>query len=304
MSSLARYAWFTLIVNVLTVVGGTVVRATGSGAGCGRHWPTCQGEVLPGLGEVATRIEFSHRMMTGLALVTVAVLVLWVFRQEPKGTQRRRAAFLSGVAILIEALLGAYLVLAELVADDASVARAVSVPLHLVNTFFLIGALTTTAWLLGGDRRLRWHGTDRTPLMLGMAGLLLIGASGAVTALADTLFPAESLAEGIIADFDAKAHFLTRLRVIHPIVAILAGAFILWFAQRRKDRAGRAASTVAVLVVVQWTIGLVNVVTLTPLVSQIVHLAVANVLLVAWIILGAGLLRVPSPQQVDSDTVA
>lgn len=298
MSSLARYAWFTLAVNVLTIIGGTIVRATGSGAGCGQHWPTCQGEVLPGFGEMATRIEFSHRLISGLALVTVVVLVLRVFRSEPKGSQRRRSAAFAGVAIIVEALLGAWLVLAELVAEDASVARAISVPVHLVNTFFLIGALTITAWLLGGERRIRWDGDHRKALIVGMVGLLLIGASGAVTALADTLFPVDSLADGLIADFDSKQHFLTRLRVFHPAIAILAGAFLLRFALRNKDRAHRPATFVGVLVVVQWLIGLVNVVALTPLASQILHLLVANLLLISWVLLGSSLLE-SSAEQVS-----
>ncbi len=43
----SRYAWGVLLWNVLVALWGAYVRATGSGAGCGSHWPTCNGEILP-----------------------------------------------------------------------------------------------------------------------------------------------------------------------------------------------------------------------------------------------------------------
>lgn len=291
MSRLARFAWIALGVNIVTIIGGMVVRSTGSGAGCGRSWPQCQGELVPGFGAVETVIEFSHRAVSGLALLTVMVLVAWVFRTHPKGSQQRVAAVTAGVAIVVEALLGAWLVLAELVADDASVARAISVPVHLVNTFFLLGALTITAWLLSGDRVFRWQGPDRRVFSLGVLGLVLIGASGAVTALAGTLFPSESFAEGFARDFDATAHFLTRLRIIHPIVAILSGVYLMVQAQRRRAAAPRFATAITGLVAVQWAVGFLNVVALTPLAAQVVHLLLADLLLVAWVLFGAELLQ-------------
>lgn len=292
MTRLARFAWITLAVNIVTIIGGMIVRSTGSGAGCGRHWPQCQGEIVPGFTEFETIVEFSHRMVSGLALLTVMTLIVWVFRSQPKGSQRRKAAFTAGVAIIIESLLGAWLVLAELVADDASVARAISVPVHLVNTFFLLAALTTTAWLLTRDgRHFNWRGPDRRMLSIGMVGLLLIGASGAVTALAGTLFPSESFAEGFARDFEATSHFLTRLRILHPIVAILSGVYLMTQAQKRKGEHPRIATAITSLVVVQWGVGFLNVVALTPLVAQIIHLLLADLLLVAWVLFGAELLQ-------------
>ncbi|UCG40906.1 MAG: COX15/CtaA family protein, partial [Acidimicrobiia bacterium] len=210
---------------------------------------------------------------------------------EVKGSQRRMAALTTGVAIIIEALLGAWLVLAELVADDASVMRAISVPVHLVNTFFLLGALTVTAWLLSGDRTFRWQGPDRRMISLGVLGLVLIGASGAVTALAGTLFPSESFAEGFARDFDATSHFLTRLRILHPIVAILSGVYLMTQAQRRKDVAPRLATSITGLVAVQWGVGFLNVVTLTPLAAQVIHLLLADLLLVAWVLFATELMQ-------------
>jgi heme A synthase len=287
VSRTARLAWIVLGINVITVLGGTVVRATGSGAGCGRSWPTCQGNVMPGFGSVSTIIEYSHRALSGLALLGVLALFILVFRRYAAGSQARRAVALSALAIVIESLLGAWLVLAELVADDASVLRAVSVPVHLVNTLFLLGCITITAWLVTTERKLAWSGPARRQLLLGAVGIAIVGASGAVTALADTLFPAESLAEGLAADFDARAHFLTRLRVLHPIVAIVAGAWLLRTAGGDIDRHKRAAIAVIGLLVAQYALGILNVVLLTPLAAQIAHLLVADLLWVAWIVLGS-----------------
>src|SRR5690606_35054615 len=188
---LTRFAWATLAFNVVVILMGAVVRATGSGAGCGRSWPTCHGTVLPVL-EGDTAIEFAHRAVSGVALVLVAVLAFLVLRRVPRPHQARMAAGLSLVAIIGEALIGAGIVLFEWVAEDTSVARAVSVPLHLVNTFFLLAVLTLTAHLLGGGVPLRWsqHPRARRWLIVGAVAFVTIAGPGAVTALADTLFPA------------------------------------------------------------------------------------------------------------------
>jgi hypothetical protein len=205
---LRTFAWMVLGWNLLTILGGAVVRATGSGAGCGRSWPTCQGTIVPRL-EGATAVEFTHRAVSGLALLSVIALAVAVFRAFPKGALVRRGALLAVVAIIGEALIGALIVFSEWVADDASVARAMAVPLHLVNTLFLLASLTLTIVWLGpqpprsriADHR-RWFAT-------GAVGMVLIAATGAVTALADTLFPKEGVSFLLP---EAGEHFLTRRR--------------------------------------------------------------------------------------------
>lgn len=287
MTALAKYAWTVLGLNIVTIIGGAVVRATGSGAGCGPNWPSCQGEVVPGFDETATIIEFSHRALSGLALLSVIVLAIVVFRRRERGSRPRRFAVWSVVAILGEAAIGAWLVLAELVADDDSVARAISVPLHLVNTFLLLGALTMLAWTLTTGRAVSWQGPLRRPLVIGGIGLVLMGATGAITSLAGTLFPAESLAEGLAADLSTE-HFLTTLRVVHPFLAVAVGWYVIWFANRVRE--ARTARTVSMLVVAQFVLGLLNIVFLSSLWLPLAHLLVADLLWVAWVVLGADLL--------------
>lgn len=283
-TGLARFAWGTLAFNVVVILMGAVVRATGSGAGCGPSWPSCQGRVLPAL-EGATAVEFTHRALSGVALVLVAILALWVLRRVGRPHQARITAGLSLVAIVGEALIGAAIVLFEWVADDASVARAVTVPLHLVNTFFLLAVLGLTAHLVGDGAPLRpsQHPAARRWLTAGAAAFVLIAATGAVTALADTLFPKKG---GTAAEVE---HFLTDLRVLHPIVAtvvVLAAAFGLV----QRGLGGRAVNRLSALVGAQFLTGFLMVASGLPLWLRITHLAVADVMWVGYVMAAALLL--------------
>lgn len=287
VAKLVRYAWFVLVFNVVVILLGALVRATGSGAGCGRSWPTCQGQVIPEL-EGATAIEFAHRGMSGLALVMVLALAVFIWRKTPKGHPGRTGAVLSVVAIVGEALIGAMIVLAEWVADDASVARAISVPFHLVNTLFLLAALTLTiSWLSGADR-LDFRGNPRITRWVALGGiaLVLIAASGAVTALADTLFPKDTGAEVAGAE-----HFLTELRIIHPILAVVASV-IGWAVASRSERGrGIAATALPVLVGLMLITGVVNVALGVPVWMQLVHLVLADALWISYVFVSAGALQ-------------
>lgn len=293
MAKLVRYAWFVLVFNVVVVLLGALVRATGSGAGCGRSWPTCQGQVIPEL-EGATAIEFTHRGVSGLALVMVLALAVFTWRKTPRGHPGRTGAVLSVIAIVGEALIGAMIVLAEWVADDASVARAISVPFHLVNTLFLLAALTLTiSWLSGADR-LDFRGNPRITrwLALGGTALVLIAATGAITALADTLFP-----KGVEADVNGAEHFLTELRIIHPILAVVA-SLVGWIVATRSEH-GRGSAAVAFPVIIGLMLlsGVVNVALGVPVWMQLVHLGLADVLWIAYVFVSARALQ-PSPATV------
>jgi len=296
-SRLTRFAWFALAYAVVVVLFGAVVRATGSGAGCGSHWPTCRGEVLPLSGAVETAIEFTHRTTSGLALVFVAALVVWVWRARPAGDPARRFAAASGVLIVTEALIGAALVLFGWVGDDASTGRAVSISLHLVNTFLLLAALALTAWTLSGGVRPSppYDPARRRLLLIAAIGLVLTGAAGAITALGDTLFPAESLLSGIRDDFTGT--FLVRLRWIHPIVAVATGALLVYLA-RTAPVAGtvgrRLATALEALVFAQVAAGFVNVALLAPVWMQVVHLLAADAMWVVFVLYSQEVLAAPA----------
>ncbi|MCK5314971.1 MAG: COX15/CtaA family protein, partial [Anaerolineales bacterium] len=223
LTGYAKFAWGVLIYNIFVILWGAFVRATGSGAGCGSHWPLCNGQVMPQEPQIETIIEFAHRLSSGLAFVLVLVMLIWALRAYPKGHVVRRGAWFSMILITTEALVGAGLVLFEWVAQDASVGRAISIVIHLINTFLLLAALSLNAWWASGGRKIqiRENGSLAWLLILGLLGTMIIGASGALTALGDTLFPVNSLAEGIRQDFTPTAHFLLRLRLLHPSVAVV-----------------------------------------------------------------------------------
>ncbi|MBL4635920.1 MAG: COX15/CtaA family protein, partial [Kofleriaceae bacterium] len=188
-----------------------------------------------------------------------------------------------------ESLLGAWLVLARLVEDNATAMRAVSVPVHLVNTLLLLAALTAVAWIVSSGKTLHFKGGDRKKIALAAVGLLVLGATGAIAALADTLFPSESFSAGLAADFDTTAHFLTRLRVIHPILAVIVGLYLIYLASKSFEKVPRYAGAVIALVVLQLLIGVINVALLTPITVQVLHLLVADLLWIAVLLMGAEL---------------
>jgi heme a synthase len=284
---LPRLAWLTLGWNVAVILWGAFVRASGSGAGCGAHWPLCNGEIVPRAPAVATLVELTHRLTSGLALLLIFYLAYRVFRDRPAGHPVRRAAALSVVFILTEAAVGAGLVLFRLVADNESVARALFMSVHLVNTFVLLACLTLTAHFATADARPSLAAQRAWPFGLAALALLLVGTSGAIAALGDTLYPATSVLGGIRAELSSTASLLVRLRLAHPVLA-LAGAAAVGYAALPALRgpgdtpAGRAARALAGLILVQLVAGLVNVALLAPIWLQLVHLLLADL---AWTLL-------------------
>jgi heme A synthase len=294
LDTFARYAWGVLAANLAVIAWGAYVRATGSGAGCGQHWPLCNGEVIPRAERIQTIIELTHRVTSGLALVLVVAMAVWAFRARPRGSVVRRGAIASVVLMLSEALIGAGLVLLKLVEHDASVMRAVSTSLHLTNTFLLLAALTLTAWWASGGERVRLRGQGAAPWILAapLAGAIIVATSGAIAALGDTLFPSASLAQGLADDASPTAHLFIRLRVLHPFLAGGVSAIALVCAgvvplMRRDSRTRAAARAVHALVFVQVCAGLVNLALLAPVSMQLVHLLLADALWIALVLLTA-----------------
>jgi heme A synthase len=290
---LSRFAWSLLAYNVAVILWGAYVRASGSGAGCGSHWPLCNGEVIPRLPATATIIEFSHRLTSGLALVGVVILYFWTRQVRPAGDLARWAAAASVIFMLSEAAVGAGLVLFRLVADNASMARALFMAAHLTNTFVLLAALTLTAWWLSGGSAPapREHPRPAVAWAFSAAAFLVASISGAVAALGDTLYPSASLVEGLRADLSAASHFLIRLRMLHPVLAVSAVAIAMLVAPRlvRDDDAigQRLARMVIALSGLQLVAGLTNVLLLAPIWMQLVHLLLADAVWISLVLLGA-----------------
>jgi cytochrome c oxidase assembly protein subunit 15 len=286
-------------MTLVVILWGAFVRATGSGAGCGQHWPLCNGVALPRDPTVATVIEFTHRATSGLALLALVALVVAVWRARPAGHPARRAAGWSMLFMLTEAGVGAGLVLFELVADNASMARALFMAVHLANTFLLLGAMTLTArWLEDRPGGFSLAGRGGRAVLLGAlsVGLVVVGVSGAVAALGDTLFPATSLSHALEQDLSPTSHVLLRLRVIHPTLATIVALALIVLAPRLSidsevpARGITPGARVALLAGVQTALGAVNVLLLAPVWLQLVHLLVADLLWIALVLLAAAVL--------------
>ena len=289
---LPRFAWWVLAYNVPVILWGAVVRATRSGAGCGDHWPLCNGVVLQTNPRLATLIELAHRLSSGLTLPLVLLLVFWTFRSTVAGHLARIASIAAVVFTFNEGLLGALLVVLRLTADNRSPARAVYLSLHLANTLLMLGALTLTAHFLSRREAFTRRTIRFTQLPLAITGItatLLLGVTGTLAALSDTLFPATSLTAAFAQDFSASGGWLLRLRILHPLTAVIAGLFICWLLMRSFGRPSerKLALLVLGLLLLQFALGLADVTLLAPVWLQIVHLLGADLLWIALVVLAA-----------------
>ena len=289
-----RGAWLAqvaLYYTLFVILFGALVRVTGSGAGCGQHWPTCHGEIAHLPRSIETLIELTHRLTSGLSLVVVVLLVI-VVRQLPPGHLARRGAWLSLLFLVFEALIGAGLVLFELVAKDTSGARAIVMPAHLVNTALLMLVLTVTVWAV--DKRapaLAFAGLSNGLMLSGLAVLIAVSTTGALTALGDTLYPVtqgEALSERV-AEVRAGATLLERVRSLHPLLALVAALYlfgVISYVKTESPRQVLLARAVVLALFAQLGLGVLNIGLSAPAWMQILHLAVANVLWVLWVVLG------------------
>jgi cytochrome c oxidase assembly protein subunit 15 len=291
---LQRFAWFVLVYNVIVILFGAVVRATGSGAGCGDQWPLCDGAAIPQSPQFHTVVEFSHRMMSGGALILIVALLVWAWRATGKGHWARWTGVIALVLVMNEAFLGALLV--TVAAHSASATTGVVLfSCHLTNTLLLVAALALTAEFLSSPRSSATTGLRRDGLVfpaLGIVATLLVGVTGSLVALGDTMYPSSNLLEAIRQDFSATAPLLLRLRWIHPASAFLAGAFILWLLVRsfRRDAPAKMhALGIAVLVtlLLQYLLGVFDVIGQQPTWLQILHLLGANLFWIFLVLLTA-----------------
>lgn len=269
------------------VLWGAFVRATGSGAGCGNHWPLCNGQVTPHSPGIATIIEFTHRATTGIDLALIAGLVVWAFRVFPRNHPVRLGATLSGVVLIVEALIGASLVLLERVAKNASLYWNSA---HLLNTLTLLACLTLTAWWALGNTGIRVRGRAGWMAIVSVTAVGILGVTGVIAALGDTLSPVQSLAAGFAQDMDPAANLFVRLRGLHPIVAVCTAAWLIFFAI---SSARKLSWVLVAAVAAQILAGVVNLLLLAPVWMQLVHLLLADLLWITLVLLCASTLAAP-----------
>jgi len=299
--SLRRFSWGVLAYFIAVILWGTLVRATGAGAGCGNHWPLCNGTVLQHDASANTLIEFTHRITSGLSLLLVLGLLIWANVGTVRGHLARAAAAASVAFTLLEAILGALLVKLGLTAQSQSPLRPAYLALHLTNTLLLLAAITLTAHLLNRKSAfLRGTVKVSAPLMViaAMTTVMVVGVTGSLAALGDTLFPATSLANALVQDLSSTSGWLVRWRWTHPTIAFLASILLIWLmvraAQHKAHQDNRALSAaVLLLLAAQYALGLLDVVLLAPVWLQVAHLLGADLLWAALVVLTARLTIVP-----------
>jgi cytochrome c oxidase assembly protein subunit 15 len=303
-SAFTRFAWTALVFNIVVILWGVFLRASKSGDGCGQHWLTCHGEVIPSAPELKTVIEFSHRLTSGIAFLVVLALLVWAFRSFGKGSAVRKLAAGAFIFIFTEALVGAGLVLTGNTAEAVTSARPFWAIGHLINTFILLGFLSLTAWVSRGERRLDLKSIPTKYLVLiavGVLGIVFVGASGSVAALSSMLFPSSSLAEGISKDFSEASNVLLRLRVSHPILSILTGVYLwaltLWLTSASGDgQVERWSKRLRILVLCQLAFGAATLLTLAPILMQIGHLLLADLVWISFVLMSANFVTTPQSE--------
>lgn len=284
------FAWAVLAYNIPVILWGAYVRVSFSGDGCGAHWPFCNGQVIPHNMAAPMAIEFTHRLMTSLDSLATIAMCVWAFLAFPRRHAVRFYSMLALLFLFVEALLGAGLVLFRYVARNQSAGRAWYLSAHLTNTMLLLAALTITAWLAHTN-------TDRASIANASRSALsalfitiVVCITGAIAALGDTLFPAASLSAGMQQDFSNASSMLVRLRMVHPLVAMLGAAYLIGLASRvlRRDdtsQARIAATRVLSITLLQLVAGAVNLSLLAPVWMQLFHLFMADLLWISVVVL-------------------
>lgn len=297
LSRFAKFSLFALAFNLLVILWGVFLRASKSGDGCGQFWLTCNGELIPSAPQFKTVIEFTHRMTTAVDGIVMLILIVWAFSawyRRRTHDSRLVLAMAAGsfIFVLTEAAVGAGLVLTGNTAVAVTETRPLWAMGHLVNTFILLAFLTLTFWFASGEWRPGWPEPKMALLLVGGAVLLLlVGMSGSLAALSNMLFPSQSIAEGISKDFSAGSNLILRLRLSHPILSIMAGVYLFflagWIRSREPSESltATAARAVSVLVVAQVIFGAATLLTLGPIVMQLGHLLLADLLWIAFVLL-------------------
>ena len=276
-----KLSLYGLVVSVFSIIAGAIVRATGSGDGCGASWPTCNGEIIPELDTPSELIEFSHRSVSGVLLIITLIIFVKSFKDEVPTLQKKIIWSLT-FFVLLEALIGAVIVIYEWVGMNSSVPRIIAVPIHLVNTFGLLGAYTLLFHLTRNSKTTLNNFFDRG-FKIGLFLFLLSGATGSIAALADVIFPSESFITGLAEDFDTKSEVLTRLRIFHPIVASALSLYLYSEANRLQNEYQVITKNIKLLIFLGVLLGVSNVISNIILPLSILHLLMADLLWILYV---------------------
>ncbi len=283
------YAKAGLFLSIASILAGAFVRATGSGDGCGATWPTCKGRIIPALSDTSELIEFSHRSVSGVLLI-VTIVIFVKSRKFQKDSLVRTVTNYLTFFVIFEALIGAVIVIFEWVGLNSSLPRIIAVPIHLVNTFGLLGCYAILYKIL--DKNIEDINSMFNKNFIFISSLFLLsGATGSIAALADVLFPSASFIEGFLADFDRTSEVLTRLRILHPIVSSTLSLVLYFYTIRINKKYNIRVKLLQTLIFVAVFLGFLNVLSNIILPLSILHLAIADFLWISFIYVSIDLVK-------------
>ena len=278
---LNSYAKLGLFLSIVSILAGAFVRATGSGDGCGATWPTCKGRIIPALTDTSELIEFSHRSVSGFLLI-VTLIIFSKTRKLHKASLVKSVTNYLTFFVIFEAIIGAVIVLFEWVGLNSSLPRIIAVPIHLVNTFGLLGSYAILYKILEYDIQEIKSIFNKNFILISFL-FLLSGATGSIAALADVLFPSASFIEGFLADFDKTSEVLTRLRILHPIISTILSIVLYLYSTRINKKYGVNVKLLKTFIIVAVSLGVLNVLSNIVLPLSILHLAIADFLWISYI---------------------
>jgi cytochrome c oxidase assembly protein subunit 15 len=280
-------SWALIAYTVLIIAWGAWVRISGSGDGCGAHWPLCHGEAIPSAANVKTWTEVSHRYSTALFGLFVIAQLIAIRRLMPRSNPARYWIWWTVFFTATEALIGRMLVTHGLVDESRDLSRLVVMPLHLVNTSLLLFSEVMTAEsIVFGLRHSSVLTTrQRRWIAMGIVFAVLLLTSGAIAALGSHLMPASSLQQGLAHDLHSDSHIAVRLRLLHPLLG-LAIPLISWFifSYRATEAPPQHLSSMycqlGISVLVMVLIGILTLSLLAPTWLKLLHLTMANLLVI------------------------
>lgn len=278
------------------------------------HWLTCHGEVLPTAPQFKTVIEFTHRLMSAADGLIMLIMLAWAFLawRKGRGTNAKSTLIMAAVSfffVLTEGAVGAGLVLTGNTAETLTAARPFWMAAHLIITFTLLAFLVLTARSSSGLPKLRFNVEAKyvAGLVFGVIAILIVGVSGSIAALSSMIFPSGTISEGIAKDFSETSHILLRLRLLHPITAILTSVFVIflsgWLAKERSGnkKVARWSNILSILILAQIAFGSATLLMLAPIVMQLGHLLFADLIWMSFVMFGASFLS-SDVAQAESET--
>lgn len=259
-------AWTAAAVTYLLIVLGAVVRITGSGMGCGDHWPLCNGRLFPPLDDIGTLIEWSHRLVAAVVSALVAGLALYTWRLRRSGfpglapgvSRVSVMGYIALALLVVQVMLGAVTVWLEL--------PAWSVVLHLGTAMLLLATLLVAArgpalGVVGAQHAVPLLALTFVTVLFGAltANLGAAAACGGFPLCNGQVFP--------------SAGGLAHIHWIHRLLAYALAVTVTVWAIRRPSPASRA---LLALVVAQVALGAATVLMGLPPGLQAAHLAVGT----------------------------